>query len=191
MTAEEYLIGELAKKAGVSVRTIRFYISEGLLPSPQSRGRYTVYDEEYLRRIALIKRLKEAFLPIKEIRTMLESKPEEEIKEFLSIYENVSPSNDALDYISGVLEKDKAYHSQPPGLQNQPSAPKLFSARNAMPAAREPISVNDIPAWKRFEILPGVELHVRDDMFRQYQRIVLDLIEYAKRAFSKKNVKNR
>ena len=38
MTAEEYLIGELAKKADVSVRTIRYYISEGLLPSPQSRG---------------------------------------------------------------------------------------------------------------------------------------------------------
>lgn len=65
MNSEEFLIGELAEKAGVSVRTIRYYVSEGLLPSPEIRGRYTVYDEDYLNRIRLIKRLKDAFLPIK------------------------------------------------------------------------------------------------------------------------------
>ena len=59
MMNEQILIGELAKKAGVSVRTIRYYVMEGLLPSPEVRGRYTVYDEEYLNRIILIRYLKD------------------------------------------------------------------------------------------------------------------------------------
>jgi len=42
MTESDYQINELAKKAGVSVRTIRFYNAEGLLPSPPSQGRYAV-----------------------------------------------------------------------------------------------------------------------------------------------------
>ena len=65
MVDDPLLISDLAERAGVSVRTIRFYISEGLLPPPQAHGRYSVYDEEYLTRIELIKLLKNAFLPLK------------------------------------------------------------------------------------------------------------------------------
>ena len=83
MRDDQLLISELAERAGVSVRTIRFYISEGLLPSPQARGRYSVYDEEYLTRIELIKRLKGAYLPLKEIRRMVESLSKEEIEHML------------------------------------------------------------------------------------------------------------
>ncbi len=83
MVDDQLLISELAERAGVSVRTIRFYISEGLLPPPQARGRYSVYDEEYLTRIELIKRLKGAYLPLKEIRRMVESLSREEIEVML------------------------------------------------------------------------------------------------------------
>jgi DNA-binding transcriptional MerR regulator len=83
MSNEGYLISELARRAKVSVRTIRYYISEGLLPSPEGHGRYSVYDEEYLDRIELIKRLKDAFLPLKEIRRQLETLSKEEIAELL------------------------------------------------------------------------------------------------------------
>jgi DNA-binding transcriptional MerR regulator len=83
MANEGILISELARRAKVSVRTIRYYISEGLLPPPQAHGRYSVYDEEYLDRIELIKRLKDAFLPLKEIRRQLETLTKEEIAELL------------------------------------------------------------------------------------------------------------
>jgi len=39
MADDPLLINDLAKKAGVSVRTIRYYVKEGLLPAPQFRGR--------------------------------------------------------------------------------------------------------------------------------------------------------
>lgn len=185
MTAEEYLIGELANKTGVSVRTIRYYISEGLLPSPQSRGRYTIYDEEYIDRIATIKRLKEAFLPIKEIRTMLETKSEAEINEFLSIYEDTGPSNEALDYISSMMDKEKHYQAEPAGIQKQAPMPELFSARSRMPSARGSNHLEDNSVWRRFEIVPGFEVHVREDVFKQSGKIVFNLIESAKKVLQK------
>ena len=83
MVDDQLLISELAEKAGVSVRTIRFYINEGLLPPPQARGRYSAYNEEYLTRIELIKLLKSAFLPLKEIKRMVESLSKEETEHML------------------------------------------------------------------------------------------------------------
>jgi len=83
MLDDQLLISELAKRAGVSVRTIRFYISEGLLPPPQARGRYSLYDEEYLTRIELIKLLKNAYLPLKEIKRIVESLSRQEIESML------------------------------------------------------------------------------------------------------------
>ncbi|HZW02420.1 MAG TPA: MerR family transcriptional regulator, partial [Anaerolineaceae bacterium] len=62
MNSSDYLIHELADLAGVSIRTIRYYINEGLLPAPDARGRYSTYREEYLDRLRLIRKLKDAFL---------------------------------------------------------------------------------------------------------------------------------
>ncbi len=84
MVDDQLLISELAEKAGVSVRTIRYYISEGLLPPPEAHGRYSAYDDEYLTRIELIKRLKNAYLPLKEIRRLVESLSKEEIESMLN-----------------------------------------------------------------------------------------------------------
>jgi DNA-binding transcriptional MerR regulator len=92
MVDDQMLISELAERAGVSVRTIRFYINEGLLPAPQGRGRYSVYDEEYLTRIELIKLLKSAYLPLKEIKRMVESLSKDEIEHMLrQLSEPASP----------------------------------------------------------------------------------------------------
>ena len=71
---EGMLIGELARRANVSVRTIRFYIAEGLLPAPQTRGRFTSYDEDALLRLQAIRYFKEAFLPLREIRDRLDER---------------------------------------------------------------------------------------------------------------------
>ena len=65
-------IGELADAAEVTVRTIRYYVNEGLLPPPEQRGRYALYEPWYLDRLELIKRWKDAYLPLKEIRKRIE-----------------------------------------------------------------------------------------------------------------------
>jgi DNA-binding transcriptional MerR regulator len=74
--ASAYLrIGELAAQAGVSVATIKYYIREGLLPPPPVKTGRTMgyYDQAYLERLRLIRRLREEhYLPVRVIREVLE-----------------------------------------------------------------------------------------------------------------------
>ena len=50
----EYLIDDLARAAGTTVRNVRAYQDRGLLPAPRRRGRAAVYDERHLERLRLI-----------------------------------------------------------------------------------------------------------------------------------------
>ena len=69
--AREYSIGELAEEAGVSTRTIRYYVSEGLLPPPVGAGPNSRYTDAHLSQLGIIGRLKEQYLPLREIRRRL------------------------------------------------------------------------------------------------------------------------
>lgn len=62
---------ELVEAAGVSVRTVRYYIAEGLLPPPHGAGPRAAYTADHLDRLRLIARLKDAYLPLREIRRRL------------------------------------------------------------------------------------------------------------------------
>jgi DNA-binding transcriptional MerR regulator len=101
-----HTIGELAEKAGVTPRTIRYYTAEGLLPAPETRGRYALYGDEHLRRLQLIARLKEAYLPLEEIKAYMSELTDEQVRQLLAQYdqapEPATPTS-AADYISQVL----------------------------------------------------------------------------------------
>ncbi len=68
---EGLTIEELAARVGVPVRTVRFYITEGLLPGPGARGRGASYGREHLLRLRLVRRLAERRVSIAEIRETL------------------------------------------------------------------------------------------------------------------------
>ncbi|MCR3921207.1 MAG: MerR family transcriptional regulator [Firmicutes bacterium] len=68
MDMVQYRIGELAEKAGVTRRTIHYYLGRGLLPSPDGAGLGTTYSDEHLQRIMLIKKLQDNYLPLEEIK---------------------------------------------------------------------------------------------------------------------------
>lgn len=72
MSQEVYRIEELAETSGVSIRNIRYYTAEGLLPPPDARGRYALYTEEHVQRLRLIQQWKEAFFPLEIIRARLQ-----------------------------------------------------------------------------------------------------------------------
>lgn len=68
----ELRIDDLAERAGVPTRTIRYYTQQGLLPSPKLRGRVGYYDERHVDRLRLIKELQEKrFLPLGVIRSVI------------------------------------------------------------------------------------------------------------------------
>ena len=66
-------IGEVAKKAGVNVETIRFYERRGLVPQPTRRegSGYREYSDEAVSRIRFIRRARELGFTLKEIKEIL------------------------------------------------------------------------------------------------------------------------
>lgn len=76
-----YTIDELTAQAGVTVRTVRYYVSEGLLPPPHGAGPGTRYTPAHLDRLLLIGALKDAYWPLKEIRRRIAAMSDAEIHE--------------------------------------------------------------------------------------------------------------
>jgi DNA-binding transcriptional MerR regulator len=67
----DYRVEALAAKADVSVDTIRFYQSRGLLPAPRREGRVAWYGEEHLARLARIRSLQARGLTLATIARLL------------------------------------------------------------------------------------------------------------------------
>jgi DNA-binding transcriptional MerR regulator len=57
--ADEMTVDELAARTGMTVRTVRFYAGEGLLPAPARRGRIAYYGARHRMRLELIRELQE------------------------------------------------------------------------------------------------------------------------------------
>jgi DNA-binding transcriptional MerR regulator len=64
----EYKVSELAEKAGVTKRTIHYYISKGLLLPPDGNGVNSLYNDKHLERLLLIKKLQSEYMPLNKIR---------------------------------------------------------------------------------------------------------------------------
>jgi DNA-binding transcriptional MerR regulator len=74
VAGEDGLLGvaELAHLGGVSRRTVRFYVQEGLLPPPLGVGRGRHYRPEHLKRLLEVKALQEQGRSLSEIREAVE-----------------------------------------------------------------------------------------------------------------------
>ncbi len=68
---EELSLDELAERSGVSSRTIRYYQSEGILPSPRKIGREARYAVSHLERLEQISELQSRGLKIEAIKQLL------------------------------------------------------------------------------------------------------------------------
>ncbi|GIG69586.1 helix-turn-helix domain-containing protein [Phytomonospora endophytica] len=67
-----YTIGELARRAGVPVRTVRFWSDEGVLPpTTRSRGGYRLYDAAAVARLELVRTLRELGLDLPVVREVV------------------------------------------------------------------------------------------------------------------------
>ena len=66
--APRYGIEDLARLAGVSRRTVRYYVQEGLIPAPLGVGRGNHYGGEHLEQILRVKAMQEAGRTLDEIR---------------------------------------------------------------------------------------------------------------------------
>ncbi|MEV7625281.1 MerR family transcriptional regulator [Actinoplanes sp. NPDC089786] len=70
-----FSIDDLAAATGTTVRTVRFYAAEGLLPPPDREGRVAWYDARHRVRLDLIHRLQDHGYTLVAIRRVLEAIP--------------------------------------------------------------------------------------------------------------------
>ncbi len=84
MNAQKNLlrIGELAREAGVSVTTVKFYVKEGLIRPARKTGRnMAYYDRSCISAIALIRKLqRERYYPLSVIKRLMEAAPVERVE---------------------------------------------------------------------------------------------------------------
>src|SRR3954469_8244311 len=66
-------VDDLAARAKLTVRTVRYYQAEGLLPPPERVGRTARYGDEHVERLQLIAGLQERGLRLTAIRDVLAS----------------------------------------------------------------------------------------------------------------------
>jgi Ca-activated chloride channel family protein len=161
-------IGELADQAGVTPRTIRYYVELGLLPPPSGPGPKAEYSDEHLKRLLFIKGLQIRRLSLEEIRAYLK----EEDGAPLDMPEDMpgpAPASSAADY---VAEMRSMYRMSLPDRQ----LPQL-SAQRADNFVGEP--------WMRIPITADVELNVRRRGSRIDTRLA-KAIEELKRILSEK-----
>jgi MerR family mercuric resistance operon transcriptional regulator len=65
-------IGELSRRTGCNIETIRYYERVALLPLPaRSAGRYRLYASADVRRLAFIRRARELGFTLDEVSTLL------------------------------------------------------------------------------------------------------------------------
>lgn len=68
-----YSVEQIAQAASLSIDTVRFYQSQGLLPGPSKQGRRAVYGDEHLERLRQIQELKNRGLKLAGVRNALEA----------------------------------------------------------------------------------------------------------------------
>jgi DNA-binding transcriptional MerR regulator len=170
-TEPEYTLQELATIAGVTPRTVRYYISVGLLPSPGQVGPGTRYGDAVLQRVRLIRRLQDQHLPLAEIRGRIEGMDDADISAALRSGPGVAEDGSALDYIHALV--------------GRAAAPMPMAQ---LPAAAPPPSPGQAPepagpsrsTWERVALSPDIELHIRRPLGRLDNKRVERLITIAR-----------
>ncbi|MEU2025391.1 MerR family transcriptional regulator [Streptomyces sp. NPDC016469] len=92
-----YSIGELSRRTGLSVRTIRFYSDSGVVaPTTRSPAGYRLYDLDALLRLELLRTLRELGMDLPTIRRVLDRE--------LSVAEVAATHADAMDVQIRILQ---------------------------------------------------------------------------------------
>ena len=200
-TAQTYDLNELSAAADVTPRTVRYYVQQGLLPSPGTRGPGTRYDRAYLDRLQLIRRLQREHLPLAEIRRRLEALDDDGVREALGASAEQTTKPSALDYVRELLsrqaartigEPPMAAGAAPPAVPQAALGRWTFGAMLGRAPPPEPTLAAQVvqqsrsarSTWERVPLAPDVELHIRRPLSREQNRQVERLIEAARDLFA-------
>jgi len=186
-------LNDLCQQGGVTTRTVRYYVQQGLLPSP-GLGAGARYGQGHLLRLRLIRRLQSEHLPLAEIRRRLEGLDDESVQRLLEASASADPASpiSAVDYVRQVLGSPTT--SGPPGLRPNPlpSSPISHVGPPAVPSppgsGRVARPAADRAQWERIALTPDVEVHIRRPLSREDNRRVEKLLEKGRELFRSEEV---
>jgi DNA-binding transcriptional MerR regulator len=110
-------VSELAERAGVPLATVKYYLREGLLPPGETTGpRRAEYDEAHLRRLRVLRLLREVGgVPVTSLRGVVEALDDEAlpVHEAMTLVADViaihpepdNPDPASLDVVDEVLQR--------------------------------------------------------------------------------------
>jgi DNA-binding transcriptional MerR regulator len=131
-------------------RTIRYYMSEGLIQTPEERqGTASVFGYLNLLQLLTVKKLQAEHLPIRKIRELVAGKNEQELETMLGVRAASGRKTEAKRYLETLLA-------------SAPSQP-LMETSAAPPPPPTQAAAEQSHSWQRVEIEPGLELHIRSD----------------------------
>lgn len=108
-------IDELARRTGLTVRTIRNYQTKGLVSPPALKGRTGLYDEEHVARLRLIKEMQAAGFNLASIRRLLDIVPAGAGEEALRLEQALlSPWSSEQPQIISAAELAGRFGNPPP-----------------------------------------------------------------------------
>ena len=175
-------IEELSTAVDLPVRTIRYYIAEGLIAGPGGRGKAALYDEDHVARLRLIRRLSSERLPLADIKPRLGGLSTAEVHDLLKEEESRSTeiararaAPSPKDYIATLLRNAKASRDVSPSRAPRyplPGPPTFSRAISESPLNFAP-SLPPGSTWEHRELAPGIVLQIRADA-RQANRDLID-----------------
>lgn len=161
-------IQQLCAEVGVSDRTLRTWIKARILPRPDPAGSQTVYGESFYLRAMAAKALRTKNQRLSHIRAQLAEQTDDALRAIAGLEPPAAE-------LALAPAPDPAVALTPaPAPEPTPPAPAPALAPAAAPIAAAP-SPPEAPRWRRIEVFPGVELHVRDDAGPFAQRIADDI----------------
>ncbi len=142
--------GNTRVREEVTPRLIRHYTTLGMLDEPLKDGRYAVYTYRHLLQILVVRRLLAEGFGANAIDRLATQRDNTELENLLAggVQLSVSTANPALAYLQQIQKKQSSVPAAP-----APPAPPMESANLK----------TDTTSWIRIEILPGLEIHVRED----------------------------
>jgi DNA-binding transcriptional MerR regulator len=172
---ERYSLTELADLGGVTPRTVRYYLGQGLLPPVGPSGPGSKYDDGHLARLRLIRRLQAEHLPLAEIRRRLETLDDEAIRALAGEADPSPPAETALDYLRSVLGDASPSRSIARAVAESGGPPYA--------TAPAPTPAPEHSQWERILLAPGIELHIRRPLTRGQNKRVDRLVTIARELF--------
>ena len=175
-------IEELAESVGVRGRPVRFYITEGLIPGPGSRGKGATYGEEHLAKLALVRRLAQRRVPLTDIREQVSRLSLAEVRDLLeeqnlreAQLNQAEQSSSPKEYVSELMRPNRERSRPGPTddvlIRPMSERRQASSLRNGA-TIRESSPPPERERWYRWELVPGVELHVSQDASRRFRDLI-------------------